>query len=361
MADTEESPPHELNASDTDNDGYDSYDEKLNKVETFGGYNEDGVQKDRKLHRSARTILEPTRCANQKVPVLKNGHSSTVGIPRVVTYCTCGFDSVFSIYAVSYVDYPSIEQEINQNAGAETFEELIKLLFVAKENAILNKRNVLLKKLFADSTFTKQITKRLIEINCECAFDFLNRQLNSISKSMFSLCERKVCESCKYTEVDRYARFVPLDLAPLEGRPIDFRFLQGLIKPLQATDQKCKCGTTLIKKREANKIIVFDADEPLPDLTQTRDTPHITLPSCSIDQIAQRIMMDEQFFNLHAVLCYSYERKHFYAKVKRLNGNWELYDDLEHQAKIVRSDQEDKTQALFYLLGISNLHIFDLH
>lgn len=53
--------PHE---TDSSNASYDSFDEKLNKVESFGGFNEDRVRKNKKLHRSKTTILESMKCSN---------------------------------------------------------------------------------------------------------------------------------------------------------------------------------------------------------------------------------------------------------------------------------------------------------
>lgn len=209
-----------------------------------------------------------------------------------------------------------------------------------------------MKHLFRDPTFTKRITNDLIEINCEAAFDFLNRQINDVSESIYSLREENVCPSCNYTQNERFVRFVPLDV-----NVIDLKNLQVSIQPLRPTRQKCKCGTTLTRQRKANKIIGFDVDEPIPDLSP-RDVMHLTLPSNSINEITQKINFDGKELHLYAVLCYTYARKHFYSKVKRQNGNWELYDDLERAAKKVKTDEKDFIQALFYLSGKLNFHIF---
>lgn len=139
----------------SDDESIDPFDGKLNKFEPFGGNNEDDPQKDKKLHRSKTSILGPVRGPNQKVPLLKNGHSSTSGIPKIESKYACGFDSVVFIYAVAYADYPSVGKEINRLAKPGSFEEVIEGLFVSKETAILNKRNDWLKRLYTDDTEKK--------------------------------------------------------------------------------------------------------------------------------------------------------------------------------------------------------------
>lgn len=323
----------------------------MTEIETFGGYNEDGPKKDKKLHRSRRTILDPIRCQNQTVPLIKNGHTSTIGIPRIASQYTCGFDSILFIYAVAYADYPSIENDINQSSKSGTFEELIKLLFVEKENIILNKRNVLLERLYndTDANFVKKITDRLIQINCECAFDFLNRKLNEISEMVYSVCEKKNCESCKSIQSQRFLRFIPI-IPEL----FDIHNIQSSIQILTTTIEECsQCNTALKKERTLNKIIVVDIDNPVPDVIQLREHMHVPLPLFSIDEVTQKISVDGEDFHLHAVLCHSEKVSHFYAKVKRPNGNWELYDDLLQSAKIVKTNEIDSMQALFFVSGKS--------
>lgn len=339
---------------DSSDESYDSFDEKLNKVESWGGYNEDGVKKNKKLHRSKTTILEPIRRPNQKVPLLKNGHVSTSGKPRLSTVNTCLFDAIYSVNAVSYADYPSIEHEINEYAKPGTFEELIRLLFAAKENVILNKRNILLEHFYADdSAFARNITKDLIEIDCECAFDYLHRKIFDASQSLYSLRELNVCFPCNNKQNERFLRFMPL-----AGSSLDLKNLQQSIQPLRATRQKCKCGEPLSKQRKANNVITFDADGGIPDVNRIHDVMHTKLPYCSIDELTQTVNVDGKEYHLYAVICYTYSPKHFYAKVKRPNGNWELYDDLARSVKQVKTHTKDYIQVIHYISGKIKLSRF---
>lgn len=61
-----------------------------------------------KNRRSNFSILNPQQNVDGNVPILKNGHSSTN--KSIVTRHTCGFDAIYSAYAVVYTDYHLHEQ-----------------------------------------------------------------------------------------------------------------------------------------------------------------------------------------------------------------------------------------------------------
>lgn len=155
-----------------------------------------------------------------------------------------------------------------------------------------------------------------------------------------------ICSSCQQSANERFVRFIPL-----QGETINLKNLQKSIQPLRPTRQKCKCGVTMTKQRKPNDIIVFDADGPIPDVERVREIPFLELPSHSIDELIKKIDLDGKCFHLFAVVCYEYGRKHFTTKIRRPNGHWELYDDLEKVSKAVKTHLKDNIQALFYLSG----------
>lgn len=174
--------------------------------------------------------------------------------------------------------------------------------------------------------------------------------MNDISVLTYSLHEAKFCESCDESQDPRFLRFVPM-----EENQIDLKNLQSSLRPIKSTHQKCKCGSTLERRRTANYIIVFDIDNPVPDVNRATNQDHIGLPSHSINELTQKINLDGKDFHLFAVLCYAVARKHFYSKIKRPNGNWELYDDLKRSATKINTNGKDDIQAVFYLSGNSLL------
>lgn len=317
----------------------DQYDSKLDKVESFMGYNEDGPQKDRKLHRSQTTILNPVLGPNQVVRMFPNSHISTVGIPRYVTENTCGFNALFSIYAVAYVDWPSFKSHINQSITPGSFEELIAFSFTEKESVLLNQRNLLLHALYKGTHLEKKVTNREIVIDCKCGFDFLNRKLNEICDQVHSVDESLFCVSCQSEKCQKLLRFLPID-----DNNLNVGKIQSSLRTMRPSQNTCEdCGSLLSKKWKANNIVVIDIDNPV------AFTNNLPLPTVAIDSIAQKFTFDGEEYQLHAVLCYRDSDEHFYAKIRRQNGGWQRYDDLVRRATPARTRDVDTVSALFYI------------
>lgn len=139
---------HKSDNSDvsTNENTIDEFDEKHDKFENFGGLNEDGPRKPRKLNRCQTSILNPLTGINQPVSILKNGHTSTVGRPVVVTIRTCAFDSILNLFAVAYADTPSFKETVDESETSNSLSQLIKMMFTEKEHKIYNERNRLLSK-----------------------------------------------------------------------------------------------------------------------------------------------------------------------------------------------------------------------
>lgn len=195
---------------------------------------------------------------------------------------------------------------------------------------------------------------------------------------MYSICEKKNCESCDSVQNERNVRFLPV----IESI-FDIRDIQSSIMPITTTNYKCnQCGSTLRKLRVPNKIIIVDVDNPVPhveeikkierdkkkheekkieekteeieeseDEGEVQGPMHTPLPLFSIDDIAKTICVEGENFTLHAILRYDENIKHFYAKIRRPNGKWELYDDLNRTARTAKTDELDSIQALFFVSG----------
>lgn len=326
---SDEDNTNESAANDTDDDSnIDEFDSKHDKYENFGGLNKDGHQKNKKLHRNRYSILEPKNIINKAIPILPNGFTCTTGRPIIVTAHTCAFDSIFSFYAVSFVDSESCAADIKESS--DEFCMLIKLFFTAKKNTILNERNQILKKYYNSKCFVNQISTKVIEINCESTFHYTFNSICNENSSINSITVEKVCEICENIDeresVNQH-RYIPTDATVLDLSNLQDSLLPSR-KPSKLLCQQCKKNLTTQYK--PNKIIVIDTDNPdFKNIAKYSGKDlHVPLPNISISTITNQIIYADILFELRGIIEHRIQSKHFVLYVKRKDGSWQIYDDL---------------------------------
>lgn len=183
------------------------FDEKFDKYENCDGVNEDGPHKPRKMHRCQSSILNACQGRDTNVPVMKNGHISTIGAPSIVISSTCAFDVLFDFYAVAYCDIPHIKTQIDLNTDADSVSTLIRNLFTDKETKLLNQRNILLRKLYDGSEHLKKVTSRQTTINCNSTLNYVFQKMGESEKVFNSACQYYSCHNCKWQDETMFQCF----------------------------------------------------------------------------------------------------------------------------------------------------------
>lgn len=338
---------YESAANDTDEESnIDEFDSKHDKYENFGGFNKDGNQKNKKLHRSKHSILEPKNIINKTIPILRNGFTSTTGRPLIVTEHTCAFDSIFNFYAVSFVDSELYATEIKEST--DEFCMLVKLLFTGKEKAILNERNKLLKKYYNDKSFVNKISPNIIQINCESTFHYTFNAICMQNNSINSITVRKVCETCEYTsEYNGVHRYIATDAKVFDLSNIQNSLLPS-IKTSKSTCHRCKKNLTT--QYTPNKVIVIDTDNPdFENIAKySGKSLYVPLPEMPISAITNQIVYSGILFELRGVIEHIIAAKHFVLYVKRKDGSWQIYDDLSKKGKKTNENRVVHVAALLY-------------
>lgn len=127
--------------------------------------------------------------------------------------------------------------------------------------------------------------------------------------------------------------------------------MRDIEKYIKFNDNKKKCancrGMTKLLRR-LNDVIVFDT-EPTNYDTINRESYMIGL-----DDLATTIAVDDRRYILKGIV--EYTHRHFLAHVRRNDGEWETYDDMNY-AKTRKTPKRIMPVQLFYVIRGKFLYI----
>lgn len=293
------------------------------------------------LRRSKTSILNRHDVNYQynSVPLLKNAYTSPAKIQKkTVDLCnTCAFDSTFCIYSAAFLDEENLNTIIRSCEKSHLFSYRIKeaqALQQRPKQLYVHKTEILFK-LYA-KYYKDQIveTTNTISMKCTTAFGpFFEKLLTDIDSNLLcSVTAKRQCSQCHYEIEDKHA-FGKL-------RFIDKVHLQRLSSYLVLNEDRnwqCReCDSRMLTMLEYANIIAFDV-EP----TRTK-----FYYSTTIDMVQQTLHINESVYMLFAVVQFKSENEHFLAHVKRANGVWETYDDLE--TRVIRSKNCTKRPMMIF-------------
>lgn len=323
----------------------DEFDEKFNKFENFGGYNEDRPVK--KIHRSKTSILNPQMALSQPIPLLKNGHTSTKSLPKIITSQTCAFDTYFHLFAACYVDIPPFKNLVDESAedSSDSLSSLIRSLFDAKETETMNKRNALLRKYYDCDPFMKHITTRQVEIKCNSTLHYVFKQMCREQFFLHSLQECSVCTHCQTTYNKILHHYVKLNYHVLDIKSLGKSLKNSFCNSVGTCDG---CSAPLSKEIRLSDIIIIEVDKP----NLKEENPYI---NARIGEIDTEIELRNSIFSLYAVLCFQLvcDIGHFFTLIKRPNSEWQTYDDLSAKVKSTSPNQVFNIAALVYKKAVN--------
>lgn len=282
-----------------------------------------------KNRRSKTTILEPKNVV-RNFPVLANGHTSTRKVDKKVLICTqtCGFDSLFSIYGVAYVDSDTTRSEYDKTN--EPFPKFIRDTIKQKkvDSKSYNSRNQLLYEIYSEPFYqgsknrpgSVKHEKDMIHVNCSTGIGNLLSRLVSSNESIASFTIKRTCIRCDFTDNKPFS-FVGLDVN-LMGHDI-VNLDQYINYGRQCSNYCDLCSSSMNEEKLYGNIICFEVEPPR-KYFQT---------AYQIKQLKQTIIIEGLCYDLHGVIEHKQNNDHFVAHVQRKNKLWETYDDLENTVK----------------------------
>lgn len=332
----------------------DSLDEKLNKYENFRGLADEITKPGKRIKRCASSILNPVKNCKANIPILSNGYTNPTGNPKVVTENTCAFDSVFQVFAASYIDVHHFDNIIKDNAPTHLLCDMICTLFDnnSKQNSVYIKRNKLLLEYFTGKPFLEKITKNLISINCHCTFDYIFQKICKANPFLNSVKQIKQCVECDEIIEEKHLPYVPIKTNREDFKIAD---LQSMIPCMMLkSKQRCdKCSKLFSIYRELNSVIVIDIDNPVISsemLEKNHKNDYLPIKKVQISDIPGSISCRSNNYRIFGII----ERRaiadgHYVAYIKR-EDEWNIYDDISNQKPKNTTNASVLAVALFYVL-----------
>lgn len=289
-------------------------------------------------------MLEPNVQMCRSIVLLKNGYFSNDGKRSIQTTNTCGFDSVFSVIAALYADYPDIKHQIDQLAPNNTFLSCITEMFTddntpieTKYKRILRNRNVILKSIFSGTEYGNG----LCYVDCATNVNYLLPKL--LPKELYSYYRSKKCKRCNNKILSNRC-FVDIDMDQFEAASVDKLNKCLLDTLISEKPSKCSCnGFNENVETNFSNFIMIDL--------------HLktTIRLLSIFSIPLELNILGIRFALRGCIEYINMSEgtdvigHYIGHSKRINSQWEMYDDLK--SKVLRSNINSKIkgQIVFYV------------
>lgn len=250
-----------------------------------------------------------------------------------------------SIYTSAFFDNNGIHNVIdganeNQNSFSFFIKNILKSGDRKSNKQHYEARTKILYELYSQFYKTSIYeNENVIEITCSSTFGpFLKKMLLDIDDGILSsMLVKRICAACNREFVDRHAL---MELKFVDK--INLKRLSNYIN-LAVRNAECrKCGNRLETIVEYGNVLAFDV-EPLTEKHMTTST---------IDDIQQTLHIEDRVYKLFGVVEFLKANNHFIAHVKRSNGVWETYDDL--QKEVSRSKNCSKKPmvvfAVFYMV-----------
>lgn len=239
----------------------------------------------------------------------------------MVAHSICGFDSIFSVYSASFLDNAATKSIVTNSTKEDIFSHFIKNIFEEsskkKHSNHLDERSRILHEVYTVNYKSNiEEYEHSTEINCDIALGSLFEKLMKADNfKMSSVTEIKKCLECNY-EIEDHLPLVPLRISMKTN--LNMKCLEKYIIYNDQHANYCReCGTQLNASRTYGNVLAFDV-EPFQYDNQTQ-----------ISTIQSKIVINDQAYEMFAVIQFVPENRHFIAHVKRNNEIWETLDDLK--------------------------------
>lgn len=159
----------------------------------------DSCIQEKVVSNAGRCIIEPSRHA-VKLPVLKNANLWTkkkTSHPEI-TRITCSFDTIFQLYAASYVESMSFKQMADRNMTSEFIKLVIKFCKSSKDmDQQLRHRELILHAALSDKVTRK---REILELDCYMSVIEMFIGIARENEILYSVTDKRRCPACAYNE-----------------------------------------------------------------------------------------------------------------------------------------------------------------
>lgn len=305
----------------------------------------------RTRRRSKYSILEKTIEKVQNVPILKNGRRKEYSKKLIVfTYNTCGFDTIFQIFATVFVDYESLQVRFKESI--DLFRSMIITAFdkdkVAsrKMDDLYNRRDTICKTIY--ETTTPKTNSNLLMIDCVGNISYTIEHV--LPQVFFSYTVTKSCTLCE-NSVLSHRVYIDINLDEFAGEQVSIQNLNDHINHellLERISSKCtntSCFVIFKVDAEFSKIIMIDVQ-----LTGERPNKQF-----SINEAPQTLQISGVEYKILALIQFiktgeSIEDVGYYvAHVRRINNEWKTYDDKSAKVQTPNRNSRMEIHTLFYI------------
>lgn len=296
-----------------------------------------------------RGLIKPSKEANVKIPILKNGNFLTLkGVTiRSETYSlsnTCAFDSIFQLFLAACVDHDNLFQSINQSENIEFFKMIISNASCKFNAATYRDRTKILINI---KTFSKKsLSPDCIIVDCKSTASFM---FNSITENYTTIQENVQCDLCHQTKKITSC-VVFLDQSLLSTNHV-INFENVNLKKNRCFIKNC---TGYVSKTVAScgSFIAFEPYNAMGVDVQIflANIPH---------ELVIKINNENKIFILIGVInFYNFDfdankrsvntMGHFSALYKNTRGQWVEYDDLKNEATILKNNFSATPYLILY-------------
>lgn len=347
--------------SDTKNDSFASSPERSKSENNISGEAEENwknkVKKSPPIRRSRASILTPHDINYQyhNVPLMSNRYESNLKVrgKYVVVEKTCAFDSALSVYTAACFDNDNMGNIFNDATNENIWSIFIKnisrrdKIVKGKNNQDLTKhyhqeRTKILYQLYSILNYKDSFVENenTITISCKTTFAPFLKQLILLDGGKLSSMARKyTCARCKIEKND-HVPFIPVTLSAINK--IKLNHFSRYINTKEYNLPQCDvCKNKMHLTKEYSDLLAFEIEPLLQKQFEKQ----------SISNVQDEIQMNNSTYKLYAVVEYIVEAKHFIAHVKRKNGIWQSFDDLEPKVMCNKNIEKIPMNmfSLFYL------------
>lgn len=283
------------------------------EFENFNNDNTEGKDKPyiRKRKRATRSILNDRQVGTcVTVPILKNGARTPGNKQRkaVVSYNTCGFDSIWQILVSTCADRDSFRFVFEMEECSYTTLLLYALQKKVLKPVLYKHRNEILMQIMTEN---KREYDKFIEIDAKSLITTMYQRVCSAFTPLYSCYEEIVCPACSDVSSRAVKPFVRMNLGLLNVKSICESIKEMSTKPLI---EKCKkCDSNLEMVQSPNSIMTLDIEG---------------CKECTLPDIPRCIETKNGEYVLLGAVEAMHNKEHFRAHVLRSNGLFETHDDM---------------------------------
>lgn len=312
-----------VESNKSQSDESDSKKTEINPSENWKNIN----AKEPRRRRAINSILDPhdARRVTTTIPILPNG-ARTRGVH---TYNTCGWDSLYFIYASSIADDHDgfyTDMLSNKSVPNEFLRFVNDTLRNTKKrvsSTTLMERNVILKRLYTPEDFPDNVTQmsNMLDIDCEVGIGRIFARIISMGNN--DLASVKTTRTC-CTTTKSYQNLIAVNMNTIQLSDL----ASSIYQPFIDSPKVCKkCKKRQKVEHAVNRLIALEV-EPI-EAIEDHEIPKKMIP---IPNITPMLEICGLQYNLYGVIAYILEKKHFLAYIVR-KDNIQVLDDLRQKNK----------------------------